>query len=199
MNRVNSRPQAGHFSRVALTQPQTTEARKHQDNCLYRFTRCVFTQSSLSCFQGKPSPLHFNEPCTWLSLNEFLNLSAAVSVSATDCHPASFTTIITTASPTSTVPVSTTTADTVTSYPDSCTYRPTQTFYSSSGCSHTCATGFCIIDAPATISCGCPRVFIETQTVTVCPTHTPCQQCYTGWGTFLYTEACATATAVVGG
>ncbi|EAQ91564.1 predicted protein [Chaetomium globosum CBS 148.51] len=110
---------------------------------------------------------------------------AAASVSAAACNPAS--------SPTPT----TTTTDTITSYPDSCTYRPTQTFYSSSGCAHTCATGFCVIDAPATISCGCPRVFIETQTVTVCPTQTPCQQCYTGWGTFLYTEPCGSATATV--
>jgi hypothetical protein len=51
-----------------------------------------------------------------------------------------------------------------------------------------------VTTAPATISCGCPTVFIETQTVTVCASTTPCQQCYTGWGTFLYTEPCATAT-----
>ncbi|KAK4244588.1 hypothetical protein C7999DRAFT_17179, partial [Corynascus novoguineensis] len=85
--------------------------------------------------------------------------------------------------------------ETITTYPDSCTYRPTQTFYSSSGCAHTCETGFCIIDAPATVSCGCPTVFIETQTTTMCPTQAPCRQCYTGWGTFLYTELCASATA----
>ncbi|KAK4155751.1 hypothetical protein C8A00DRAFT_13238, partial [Chaetomidium leptoderma] len=99
----------------------------------------------------------------------------------------------------STTTTTTTDTDTITSYPNSCTYRPTQTFYSPSGCAHTCDTGFCVIDAPATISCGCPIVFIETQTVTMCPTKTPCQQCYTGWGTFLYTDSCATATGTGAG
>ncbi|KAK4238979.1 hypothetical protein C8A03DRAFT_14595, partial [Achaetomium macrosporum] len=90
--------------------------------------------------------------------------------------------------------ITTTASPTITSLPDSCTYRPTQTYYFSSGCAHTCATGFCIIDAPVTISCGCPTVVIETQTVTVCPTATPCQQCTTGWGTFLHTEPCSTSS-----
>ncbi|KAK4667903.1 uncharacterized protein QC764_0110940 [Podospora pseudoanserina] len=83
-----------------------------------------------------------------------------------------------------------------TSLPDSCTFTGTQTFYSSSGCDLTCSTGFCIIDAAATRSCGCSRVEIETVTTTVCPTRTPCYQCYTGWGTFFYDLPCPTSVPV---
>ncbi|KAK0717685.1 hypothetical protein B0T26DRAFT_302153 [Lasiosphaeria miniovina] len=79
---------------------------------------------------------------------------------------------------------------TTTSLAASCTYKPTQTFYSSSGCPLTCGNEFCVIDAAVTIPCGCPRVDIQPTTVTVCPTQTPCYQCYTGWGTFLVTQTC---------
>ncbi|KAK4108122.1 hypothetical protein N656DRAFT_848963 [Canariomyces notabilis] len=109
------------------------------------------------------------------------------------CGTLSTVTVTVTPSSTSTG-TSTTSDSTITSYPDSCTYRPTQTYYASSGCAFSCSSQFCIIDAPATISCGCPTVFIETQTVTVCPTKSPCWNCHTGWGTFLVTETC-TSTA----
>jgi hypothetical protein len=45
--------------------------------------------------------------------------------------------------------------------------------------------------AAVTIPCGCPSVVINPKTVTVCPTTTPCYQCYTGWGTFFVTETCS--------
>ncbi|KAK0630926.1 hypothetical protein B0T17DRAFT_235117 [Bombardia bombarda] len=81
------------------------------------------------------------------------------------------------------------------SMPESCIFRPTQTFYSSSGCALTCSSGFCVIDAPVTISCGCPSVEITPTTITTCPTKTPCYQCYTGWGTFKETQSCPPTTA----
>ncbi|KAK4160649.1 hypothetical protein QBC43DRAFT_219407 [Cladorrhinum sp. PSN259] len=86
----------------------------------------------------------------------------------------------------------TTTKVTTTSLAKSCTFTGTQTIYSRSGCAVSCSTGFCIIDAGVTKSCGCPSVAIETVTTTVCPTSTPCYQCYTGWGTFVYTQPCTT-------
>ncbi|KAK3681593.1 hypothetical protein B0T22DRAFT_472516 [Podospora appendiculata] len=96
-------------------------------------------------------------------------------------------------SPPTTTPTVAITSPAVSSLPDSCTFRPTQTFYSSSGCSLTCNTGFCVVDAPVTVSCGCSRAPVEPTTVTVCPTKTPCYQCYTGWGTFLYTQSCTSS------
>ncbi|KAK4450952.1 hypothetical protein QBC34DRAFT_459338 [Podospora aff. communis PSN243] len=94
-------------------------------------------------------------------------------------------------------PPPTTLTTTTTTLPASCTTTPTQTFYSSSGCSLSCSTGFCITDAAVTISCGCSRVAISPTTITVCPTKTPCYQCYTGWGTFFVTETCPPTSAVV--
>ncbi|KAL2258403.1 hypothetical protein VTK26DRAFT_8292 [Humicola hyalothermophila] len=126
------------------------------------------------------------QPC-WIAMT--ILFSAASAHKRERYRPS---TSVATATPT---PTSISTSELVTSYPDSCTYRPTQTYYSSSGCALSCSTRFCIIDAPATISCGCPTVFIETQTVTVCPTATPCWQCTTGWGTFIYTETCTSTAA----
>ncbi|KAK3902901.1 hypothetical protein C8A05DRAFT_15104, partial [Staphylotrichum tortipilum] len=111
----------------------------------------------------------------------------------------SFSTVTTspTSSPTSTRSSSSSTktnpTDIITTYPASCTTRPTQTIYASSGCAHSCDTGFCVIDAAATVSCGCPTVFISPTTVTMCATASPCRQCYTGWGTFIYTQPCMTS------
>ncbi|KAM7206141.1 hypothetical protein V8F20_002923, partial [Naviculisporaceae sp. PSN 640] len=79
--------------------------------------------------------------------------------------------------------------------PASCTFTGTQTYYSVGGCNGmTCETGFCILDAAATKSCGCDKLVIVTKTTTICPTRTPCYQCTTGWGTFIYTQSC-TSTA----
>ncbi|KAK0666523.1 hypothetical protein QBC41DRAFT_348701 [Cercophora samala] len=90
----------------------------------------------------------------------------------------------------------TTTTMETTSLPKSCTFTGTQTFYSSSGCGLTCSSGFCVIDAAVTKSCGCSRIEIETVTTTVCPTRTPCYQCYTGWGTFFDYLPCPTSVPV---
>ncbi|KAK4201946.1 hypothetical protein QBC40DRAFT_48386 [Triangularia verruculosa] len=98
---------------------------------------------------------------------------------------------------TESVDVSTTTMET-TSLPDSCTFTGTQTFYSSSGCGLACSTGFCISDAAVTRSCGCSKIEIHTVTTTVCPTRTPCYQCYTGWGTFFVDLPCPTSVPVPG-
>jgi hypothetical protein len=46
-------------------------------------------------------------------------------------------------------PTTTSTTESITSYPGSCTYRPTQTYYSSSGCAFSCSSDFCIIDGIA--------------------------------------------------
>ncbi|KAL2123508.1 hypothetical protein VTJ04DRAFT_3963 [Mycothermus thermophilus] len=157
-------------------------------------------------------------------LSTTLILAAAGIASATGkaCRPrSSFSTVIVTEEPSSTFSTSVQTEEPssvfstsvvteepsstesswsgrITSYssgwPESCTFRPTQTYYSSSGCAITCDAGFCIRDEPATISCGCPTVFIETQYTTVCPTTSPCYQCHSAWGTFLYTEPCSTTT-----
>ncbi|KAL1839397.1 hypothetical protein VTJ49DRAFT_1528 [Mycothermus thermophilus] len=132
-------------------------------------------------------------------LSTALLLATAGVASATNkgCKPKSSSTFNTkTVTPSSSSSSSSWTGR-VTKYPDSCTYRPTQTYYATSGCSSiSCDMGFCVTDAPATVSCGCPTVWIETQYTTVCPTTTPCQQCYTGWGTFIVTESCgATSTS----
>ncbi|KAK0622640.1 hypothetical protein B0T14DRAFT_514190 [Immersiella caudata] len=94
-------------------------------------------------------------------------------------------------------PQTTLTTTTTTTLPASCTTTPTQTFYSSSGCALSCSTGFCVTDAAVTIPCGCSKVAISPTTITVCPTKTPCYQCYTGWGTFFVTETCAPTSVVL--
>ncbi|KAK0639924.1 hypothetical protein B0T16DRAFT_432486 [Cercophora newfieldiana] len=94
-------------------------------------------------------------------------------------------------------PPPTTTTPTTTSLPASCTTVPTQTFYSTSGCALKCATGFCVRDDAVTIPCGCTSVAIHPTTITVCPTTTPCYQCYTGWGTFFVTQSCPSTGSAV--
>ncbi|KAK3368757.1 hypothetical protein B0H63DRAFT_515285 [Podospora didyma] len=126
------------------------------------------------------------------------------------CHPpyTTLTTLTTTiANPTTscrspyttlttkTVTVDTTPTPTITSLDASCTTTPTQTFYSTSGCALTCSTGFCVIDAAVTVPCGCSSLEIRTATITICPTRTPCYQCYTGWGTFRETATCPPTTS----
>ncbi|KAK3937537.1 hypothetical protein QBC46DRAFT_392471 [Diplogelasinospora grovesii] len=83
------------------------------------------------------------------------------------------------------------------SLPASCTYKPTQTVYSRSGCATPCATNqFCIVDAAVTVPCGCPSVSIQPSTTTICASATGCIECTTGWGFFTVSESgCTTATA----
>ncbi|KAK3946227.1 hypothetical protein QBC46DRAFT_402596 [Diplogelasinospora grovesii] len=127
---------------------------------------------------------------------------------ASPFHPAKHNTTPTTRpSPTSS---STTTSSSTWSYvtpppmPESCTTRPTQTFYSTSGCDIACTdTAWCIMDCKppdpltrpytqlmvnndmkdaVTLSCGCTSVAVRPTTTTICPTKSNCQQCTTGWG-----------------
>ncbi|KAK0635102.1 hypothetical protein B0T17DRAFT_30801 [Bombardia bombarda] len=77
----------------------------------------------------------------------------------------------------------------------SCTYRPTQTFLSSSGCAFSCtATAQCTMDAALTKPCGCTSVVVRPVTTTVCPTRSPCIQCTTGWGIAIVSESPCPAT-----
>ncbi|KAK0706644.1 hypothetical protein B0T26DRAFT_628451, partial [Lasiosphaeria miniovina] len=85
----------------------------------------------------------------------------------------------------------------VTVLPSSCTTRPTQTYYSSSGCDINCPNQInCYADFAVTVPCGCKSVAVRPLTTTICATRSPCFQCHTGWGIATLFESCsATATA----
>ncbi|KAK3315239.1 hypothetical protein B0H66DRAFT_337560 [Apodospora peruviana] len=80
---------------------------------------------------------------------------------------------------------------------DSCTTRPTQTYYSTSGCAIDCpATINCTADEGLIIPCGCTSVAVRPVTTTICASRTPCLQCTTGWGLVVRSETdCPTASA----
>ncbi|KAK4242173.1 hypothetical protein C8A03DRAFT_11614 [Achaetomium macrosporum] len=74
--------------------------------------------------------------------------------------------------------------------PASCTYRPTATWYATSGCDIPCPTSpLCIADNFVVVPCGCTRAAVSPTTITICPTKAPCNQCMTGWGIATITES----------
>ncbi|KAL1871564.1 hypothetical protein VTK73DRAFT_2028 [Phialemonium thermophilum] len=135
----------------------------------------------------------------FLTLGQLIWLGASEPIRR--CDPVSPTSIQTaspdtTLPPTTTIPAThlTTTAPSTSSLPDSCTFRPTQTIWATSGCAITCNHEFCIYDAFVTLPCGCPSVRVQPTTTTLCPTQTGCIQCTTGWGIATVTETCPSST-----
>ncbi|KAB5535356.1 hypothetical protein GE09DRAFT_358823 [Coniochaeta sp. 2T2.1] len=107
--------------------------------------------------------------------------------------------------PTSTtIPKPTTTTKTPhttspTTLPASCTYKPTQTDWATTGCEIPChPTGYCFADYALTLRCGCTRMQVQPTTTTICPTQTSCVQCATGWGIAIITESPCPALTGVG-
>ncbi|KAK4662638.1 hypothetical protein QC763_605330 [Podospora pseudopauciseta] len=84
--------------------------------------------------------------------------------------------------------------------PASCTYRPTATWYKTSGCAVTCATSIrCNADFPVIVPCGCTRASVAPTTTSICPTASDCQQCTTSWGIYVTTQSnCASNARVTG-
>ncbi|KAG7294247.1 hypothetical protein NEMBOFW57_004317 [Staphylotrichum longicolle] len=84
----------------------------------------------------------------------------------------------------------TTSSSTSTGLPASCTYRPTATWYATTGCAIACPTQpLCIADAFVVLPCGCSRAAVSPTTVTICPTRSPCYQCSTGYGIATITDS----------
>ncbi|AEO71609.1 uncharacterized protein THITE_2021175, partial [Thermothielavioides terrestris NRRL 8126] len=95
-----------------------------------------------------------------------------------------------TATPSTSTSTSTSTHAGPETLPASCTYRPTATWYATSGCAIPCATSpFCIADDYVVLPCGCSRAAVSPTTVTICPTRSPCYQCTTGWGIATITDS----------
>ncbi|KAK3901365.1 hypothetical protein C8A05DRAFT_16445 [Staphylotrichum tortipilum] len=84
----------------------------------------------------------------------------------------------------------TTSSSTSTGLPASCTYRPTATWYATTGCDIACPTQpLCIADSFVVLPCGCTRAAVSPTTITICPTRSPCYQCSTGWGIGTITDS----------
>ncbi|KAL2259475.1 hypothetical protein VTK26DRAFT_6844 [Humicola hyalothermophila] len=88
--------------------------------------------------------------------------------------------------------------------PESCTYRPTATWFATSGCDLSCSMEIdCVADFAVVLPCGCDRAAVSPTTTTICPTRTPCYQCVTGWGIATVTdprcESSGAATAAAAG
>ncbi|KAK4119978.1 hypothetical protein N657DRAFT_649551 [Parathielavia appendiculata] len=74
--------------------------------------------------------------------------------------------------------------------PASCTYRPTATWFATTGCDIPCPTSpLCIADHFVVLPCGCSSAAVSPTTVTICPTRSPCYQCSTGWGIATITDS----------
>ncbi|KAK4154145.1 hypothetical protein C8A00DRAFT_14715 [Chaetomidium leptoderma] len=82
------------------------------------------------------------------------------------------------------------TTTTSTGLPASCTYRPTATWFATTGCDIPCPSSpLCIADNYVVLPCGCERAAVSPTTVTICPTRAPCMQCSTGFGIATITDS----------